>query len=86
MDGVPATAAALSVPEGVYVDPANRVYISDYFDGAIRQVNSQGNIYTVMGNYYDLSASSIASPIRDTDQRTGTADNETFTMDVTETL
>jgi len=41
MDGVPATAAALSVPEGVYVDPANRVYISDYFDGAIRQVNSQ---------------------------------------------
>ena len=82
MDGVPATAAALSVPEGVYVDPANRVYISDYFDGAIRQVNSQGNIYTVMGNYYDLSASSIGEPDTGYGSATGTADNETFTMDV----
>ena len=70
--------AALSVPEGVYVDPANRVYISDYFDGVIRQVNSPGNIFTVMGNYSELTASSIGEP----DTATGTADNEAFTMDV----
>jgi Bacterial Ig-like domain (group 3) len=49
-NGGPATAATLDEPAGLYVDPAGRVYISDFFGAEIRMVDSSGNINAVMGN------------------------------------
>jgi sugar lactone lactonase YvrE len=62
-NGGPATSATLNEPSGVYVDAANRVYISDPFGGEIRMVDSTGNITDVMGNSSgELIAASFGEP------------------------
>ena len=62
-DGGSALAATLNEPAGVYVDAANRVYISDFFGGEIRMVDSTGNINDVMGNLHgSLNNYSIGEP------------------------
>src|ERR1035437_10021191 len=48
-DGVPATSASLTFPEGVAVDPAGNLYIADAGNYRIRKV-SGGTITTVAGN------------------------------------
>ena len=49
-DGCPATSATLHTPGGVFVDPAGRVYISDFFNEEIRVVDSTGTISSAMGS------------------------------------
>jgi hypothetical protein len=62
-DGGPANAATLDEPAGLYVDPAGRVYISDFFGGEIRVVDSTGNINDVMGGTHgELNNYSIGEP------------------------
>jgi sugar lactone lactonase YvrE len=49
-DGIPATQAWLFLPNGVAVDSAGNVYISDWFNNRIRKVDTAGIISTVAGN------------------------------------
>jgi trimeric autotransporter adhesin len=50
-DGGPATSAALSGPEGVFVDSAGNIFIADSDNSVIREVvAASGNIQTVAGN------------------------------------
>jgi hypothetical protein len=48
-DGGPATSARLSFPEGVAIDAAGNLYISDHGNGRIRRVTAGGVIDTVAG-------------------------------------
>jgi sugar lactone lactonase YvrE len=48
-DGIPATEAWLFLPNGVAVDSAGNVYISDWFNNRIRKVDTAGIISTVAG-------------------------------------
>ncbi|MGD1025218.1 MAG: hypothetical protein ABR880_20735 [Candidatus Sulfotelmatobacter sp.] len=49
-DGGPATSAALSGPEGVFVDASGNIFIADTQNSVIREVTaSNGNIITVAG-------------------------------------
>ncbi len=48
-DGSQATAAKMSSDEGVIVDAAGNIYISDYGSGTIRKVNPAGIISTIAG-------------------------------------
>ncbi len=78
-NGGPATSATLHGPAGVYVDPANRVYISDFFGESIRMVDSTKNISTVMGSTQgELNAASFGEPDTESilvgSQFTGAAD------------
>ena len=50
-DGGLATAATLSSPQGVWIDAANNVYVSDFGNNAIRQVSAgTQNIVTLAGS------------------------------------
>ena len=49
-DGGPATAAELWDPDGVAVDSAGNIYISDLYNERIRKVNAKGIISTIAGN------------------------------------
>ncbi len=49
-DGGHATAAQLAAVEGLAVDTAGNIYISDNLDNRIRKVNSAGTVSTVAGN------------------------------------
>lgn len=49
-DGIPATQAWLSEPNGLAIDQAGNLYISDCFNYRIRKVNSEGVISTIAGN------------------------------------
>ena len=49
-DGGPARAAALSSPESVAVDRAGNVYIADFGNNVIRQVDTSGTIHTFAGS------------------------------------
>ncbi len=49
-DGIPASQAWLFLPNGVAVDIAGNVYISDWLNERIRKVDTSGIISTVAGN------------------------------------
>jgi sugar lactone lactonase YvrE len=49
-DGGLAVNASLNEPQGVAVDPAGNVFISDSFNHRIRKIDTQGIITTVAGN------------------------------------
>lgn len=48
-DGGPATAAELHQPEGVFVDKYRNIFISDFRNFRIREVNTSGIISTIVG-------------------------------------
>jgi RHS repeat-associated protein len=52
-DGGPATAAKLSLPDGVAVDAAGNIYIADQWNQRIRKVDTRGIITTIAGNGVD---------------------------------
>jgi trimeric autotransporter adhesin len=49
-DGGPATSAQLSFPDGIAVDNAGNVYISDLLNNRVRMVTPTGAISTIAGN------------------------------------
>ncbi len=49
-DGGPATAAEIEGNDGLAVDKAGNVYISDYYANCIRKVDTSGIITTIAGN------------------------------------
>ncbi|HXB13590.1 MAG TPA: T9SS type A sorting domain-containing protein, partial [Bacteroidia bacterium] len=49
-DGGQATAAELNDPAAIAVDKKGNIYIADYYNDCIRQVNSSGVINTIAGN------------------------------------
>jgi Secretion system C-terminal sorting domain/NHL repeat len=49
-DGGNAGVARLNYPVSVAVDPFQQVYIADYFNNAIRKIDTNGNISTFAGN------------------------------------
>jgi trimeric autotransporter adhesin len=49
-DGIAATAAELGSPRGVAVDGSGNIYIADWNNNRIREVNTSGIISTVAGN------------------------------------
>jgi hypothetical protein len=49
-DGGPATSASLSKPQGVGIDSAGTLYISDQGNYRLREVNTSGTITTLAGN------------------------------------
>lgn len=51
-DGGPAVDALLYFPEGLAIDSNDNVFIADFFNGVIREVNTQGVISTFAGTYY----------------------------------
>jgi NHL repeat len=50
-DGVQATDADLSEPDGVAGDTAGNLFVADTFHDCIREVNTNGIIFTVAGNF-----------------------------------
>jgi uncharacterized protein (TIGR03437 family) len=48
-DGSAATSASLDTPYGVAVDSSGNVYIADFLNHAVREVNTSGTISTVAG-------------------------------------
>jgi YD repeat-containing protein len=51
-DGGPATEARLNYPDGIAVDAAGNIFIADYGNNRIREVDTSGIITTVAGNGY----------------------------------
>ncbi len=49
-DGGPASAALISQPRGLAVDPLGNLYIADHGNNRIRKVDGSGNISTIAGN------------------------------------
>jgi trimeric autotransporter adhesin len=49
-DGGPATSAMLNQPVGLALDSAGDLYIADFANARVREVNTSGNISTVAGN------------------------------------
>ena len=59
-DNGQATSAELEIPEGVAVDSAENIYISDTFDQRIRKVNTAGVISTTGGDgFYGFNGDQI---------------------------
>lgn len=49
-DGVPSTAASVSLPSSLALDTAGNLYYSEYAYDRIRKINTSGIVYTVAGN------------------------------------
>ncbi|HXP50549.1 MAG TPA: T9SS type A sorting domain-containing protein [Bacteroidia bacterium] len=49
-DGGPAVSSGLNGPTGVFSDPQGNVYLTDIGNGRIREITTQGKIFTVAGN------------------------------------
>jgi sugar lactone lactonase YvrE len=49
-DGIAATSAELNNPNGIVADKSGNIYIGDYFNNRVREVNTAGVISTVAGN------------------------------------
>ncbi len=49
-DGGAALAAKLNYPEGVVLDPAGNIYVSEYFNNCVRKITPAGIITTIAGN------------------------------------
>ncbi len=68
-DGGPATQASLNFPEGLSVDPAGRLYISDEWNNVVRMVDTDGTISTVIGTGFPgraaLGGVARSSPLDD---------------------
>lgn len=61
-DGCPASDAILNYPQGLYVDPSDRIYFADELGDEIRMVDSTGNISIVLGGNGELVKNSIGEP------------------------
>jgi sugar lactone lactonase YvrE len=61
-DGGPATAALLSEPWGIAVDPMGNVFFSDFGANVIRKIDNSGIITTVAGNYSVTTFSGDGGP------------------------
>ena len=48
-DGIPATEAKLNWPTGVAVGPNDHVYIADSYSNLVREVDTEGFVYTIAG-------------------------------------
>src|SRR6185437_2327590 len=48
-DGGPASAALLSAPAGIFVDPSGNLFFADEHNFAIRKIATSGTITTVAG-------------------------------------
>jgi DNA-binding beta-propeller fold protein YncE len=48
-DGGPGNAARLTYPSGLAVDPAGRIFVADTWNHAIRMIDLDGTIWTIMG-------------------------------------
>lgn len=68
-DGGLATDASLNFPEGLFVDPHGRLFIGDEWNNAIRMVNADGIISTVMGTGFPgralIGGTASVSPLDD---------------------
>lgn len=68
-DGGPATEASLNFPEGLFVDPKGRLFIGDEWNNAVRVVDVDGTISTVMGTGFpgraQIGGVAHASPLDD---------------------
>ena len=49
-DGGPATAAVMNLPQDVFKDSSNKIYVADYFGNYIRMFTEGGTISTIAGN------------------------------------
>ncbi len=56
-DGAAATSAVMNAPESILVDAKGNVYISDFGNGCIRIVTTDGNINTFAGECTDIGFS-----------------------------
>ncbi len=49
-DDGPATLAVLNTPQGLAVDAAGNIYVADYGNHRVREIDTSGNIHTIAGN------------------------------------
>jgi sugar lactone lactonase YvrE len=77
-DGGPATEASLNYPEGLYVDPSGRLFIGDEWNNAVRVVDTNGIISTVIGTGFPgrafIGGVARVSPVDDPENVIATAD------------
>ena len=86
-DGGPATAASLSWPAGVAVDPAGNLYVADLFNYRIRKVTPAGTITTVAGNgQYGYSGDSGPATAASLNQPSGVAVDAAGNLYIADTL
>lgn len=77
-DGGPAAKASLNYPEGLFVDPSGRLFIGDEWNNAVRVVDVNGIISTVIGTGFPgralIGGVARGSPVDDPENVLGTAE------------